>query len=148
MIFWMPFLLEKICCFWFRSQRIVLLRIQFTIKKNGADNAMVPNRQRVIIWTSEPVASPSMHIYVSPASVCSMVMMMMSSNRNIFHVTGHLCGEFTGPRWIPRTKASDAELWRFLICTRINGWVNNGEAGDLRRHHAHYDVTVMAVMQE
>ena len=21
-----------------------------------------------------------------------------------------------------------------LICTRINGWVNNGEAGDLRRH--------------
>ena len=30
-----------------------------------------------------------------------------------------------------------------LICTRINGWVNNGEAGDLRRHHAHYDVTVM-----
>ena len=30
-----------------------------------------------------------------------------------------------------------------LICTRINGWVNNGETGDLRRHHAHYDVTVM-----
>ena len=23
-------------------------------------------------------------------------------------VTGHLCGEFTGPRWIPLTKASDA----------------------------------------
>ena len=23
------------------------------------------------------------------------------------------------------------------------GWVNNGEAGDLRRHRAHYDVTVM-----
>ena len=30
-----------------------------------------------------------------------------------------------------------------LICGRINGWVNNGEAGDLRRHRAHYDVTVM-----
>ena len=26
----------------------------------------------------------------------------MSSNRNIFHVTGHLCGEFTGDRWIPQ----------------------------------------------
>ena len=25
----------------------------------------------------------------------------------------------------------------------LNGWVNNGEAGDLRRHRAHYDVTVM-----
>ena len=30
-----------------------------------------------------------------------------------------------------------------LICVWINGWVNNGEAGDLRRDHAHYDVTVM-----
>ena len=25
----------------------------------------------------------------------------------------------------------------------MNGWVNNREAGDLRRQHAHYDVTVM-----
>ena len=29
-----------------------------------------------------------------------------------------------------------------LICTWINGWVNNREAGDLIRHRAHYDVTV------
>ena len=36
---------------------------------------------------------------------------MMSSNGNIFRVTGHLCGEFTGERWIPLTKASDLELW-------------------------------------
>ena len=34
-------------------------------------------------------------------------------------------------------------LMFFYICTRINAWVNNGEAGDLRRHRAHYDVTVM-----
>ena len=32
-----------------------------------------------------------------------------------------------------------------LICARINGWANNGEAGDLRRHLAHYDVIVMTV---
>ena len=30
-----------------------------------------------------------------------------------------------------------------LICAWINGWVNNREAGDLRCHHAHYDVIVM-----
>ena len=30
-----------------------------------------------------------------------------------------------------------------LICAWINGRVNNGEAGDLRRHSAHYDVIVM-----
>ena len=29
------------------------------------------------------------------------------------------------------------------ICARINGWVNNGEVDYLRRHHAHYDITVM-----
>ena len=30
-----------------------------------------------------------------------------------------------------------------LICTWINAWVNNLEAGDLRRHRAQYDVIVM-----
>ena len=32
-----------------------------------------------------------------------------------------------------------------LICTWKNGWVNNGEAADLRRHHAHYDVIIMKI---
>ena len=32
-----------------------------------------------------------------------------------------------------------------LICARINGWVNNREAGDLRCHHAHYDVIVTLI---
>ena len=58
------------------------------------------------------------------------------------------------PRWIPHTKAGDAELWCIydaglwclytLICARINGWVNNREAGDLRRYRPHYDVVVMS----
>ena len=30
-----------------------------------------------------------------------------------------------------------------LICVGINGWVNNREAVDLRRYHAHYDVIVV-----
>ena len=30
-----------------------------------------------------------------------------------------------------------------LICARINGWVNNHEAGDLRRHPTHCDVIIM-----
>ena len=67
--------------------------------------------------------------------------MMTSSNGDIFRVTGHLCGEFTGPRWILRTKSSDAVF--SLIGVWINGRVNNREAGDLRRNHTHHDVTVM-----
>ena len=69
---------------------------------------------------------------------------MTSSNGNIFRVTGLSCGEFTGHRWISLTKASDAELWCFLwFAPWMNGWVNNREAGDLRRNNAHYDVIVM-----
>ena len=45
------------------------------------------------------------------------------------------------------TKASDAKLWCFLwSAPEKTGWVNNLEAGDLRRHRAHYDVTVMIMI--
>ena len=70
--------------------------------------------------------------------------MMTSSNGNIFRVTGPLCGKFTGHWWIPRIKASDAELWCFpWSAPWIKGWVNNREASDLRRQSAHYDIIVM-----
>ena len=32
-----------------------------------------------------------------------------------------------------------------LISAWTNGWVNNRDAGDLRRHRVHYDVTVMTL---
>ena len=32
-----------------------------------------------------------------------------------------------------------------LICAWINGWVNNNEAGDWRRHRTRYDVSVMTI---
>ena len=43
--------------------------------------------------------------------------MMTSSNGNAFRITGPLCGEFTGHRWIPHTMAIDVELWCFLSFT-------------------------------
>ena len=61
----------------------------------------------------------------------------------IFRVTGHLCREFTGPRHKGQWRGA---LMFSLICARINGWVNNGEAGDLGRHRAHYDVIVMGMV--
>ena len=73
---------------------------------------------------------------------------MTSSNGNIFRVTGHLC------RGIHRSPVNSRhkDQWRgalmfSFICTRINGWVNNGDAGDLRCHRAHYDVAVMATVR-
>ena len=74
--------------------------------------------------------------------------MMTSSNGNIFRITGPLCREFTGHRWIHRWIPHTKGQWRgalmlSMICAWINSWVNNREAGDLRRHRSHYDVIVM-----
>ena len=54
-----------------------------------------------------------------------------------------ICAEFAGPRWIPHTKASDAELWWFLFLRLYKRLSNYREAGDLRRYRSHYDVIVM-----
>ena len=48
----------------------------------------------------------------------------------------------------PPVNSSHKGQWRgalmfSLICAWSNGWVNNRDAGDLRRHGTHYDVTVM-----
>ena len=70
--------------------------------------------------------------------------MMTSSKGNIFRVTSPLCGEFTRLWWISPQQRPVVML--SLICAWINGWVNNREAGELRRHRAHYDVTIMTAL--
>ena len=70
----------------------------------------------------------------------SIIHVMASSNGNIFRVTDHL--------WSPVNSPHKGQ-WRGalmfpLICAWINVWVNNREAGDLKRHHVHYDVIVMS----
>ena len=85
------------------------------------------NNRWARIWTCQAniviLNSPRIQVYICVTWIPSHVIewtgpsfKMTSSNGNIFRVTGHLCGEFTGPRWIPRTKASDAELWCLLWC--------------------------------
>ena len=71
---------------------------------------------KFIIWKSN---CKSICWNLLPDYLQISVCMMTSSNGNIFHVTGHLCVEFTGLRWIPRTMASDAELWCFLSSASI-----------------------------
>ena len=74
--------------------------------------------------------------------------MMTSPNGSIFRVTGLLWGEFAGHRWIPRTKASDAEFWCFIWSTpEQTVEQNNGDAGDLRRHRANYDIVMIDITQ-
>ena len=47
------------------------------------------------------------------------------------------------PGEFPAQRPVMLSLMFSLICVWINGWVNNREAGDLRRYRSHYDVTVM-----
>ena len=68
---------------------------------------------------------------------------MTSSNGNIFRVTGPLCGEFTGPGEFPTQRPVTRSFDVFFDLRLNKGWVNNREAGDLRRHRGHYDVNVM-----
>ena len=116
------------------------------------NHMIVPMKRPGVIWVNSSLESrktdDTTTTKQSTTKCCArlgniLYIMMTSSNGNNLRVTGHLCGEFTGPRWLPHTKASDAELRCFLICVWINGWVNNREAGGLRCHRAHYDVTIM-----
>ena len=54
-----------------------------------------------------------------------------------------------GIHWSPVNSQHKGQWHRALmcslICTWIHSWVSNREAGDLRRHRTHYDVTVMSL---
>ena len=61
-----------------------------------------------------------------------------------FRVTGLLTrGIHRSPVNSPHKGQWRGALVFSLIFAWINGWVNTGEYGDLRRHRAHYNVTVM-----
>ena len=75
--------------------------------------------------------------------LCIPEYMMTSSNGNIFRVTGPL-GIHLSPVNSRHKGQWRGALMFSLICAWINGWVNNREAGDLRRHRSHYDVSVMS----
>ena len=67
---------------------------------------------------------------------------MTLSNGNKFCVTGPLCGEFTGHRWIPLTKASDGEL-AYFVCSAPNKRLSK----QTTRYNAYYDVIVVFYKQ-
>ena len=77
----------------------------------------------------------------------SLSFIMTTSNGNIFRVTGLLCGEFTGHRWIPCTKGTrqnfDAEALMFSLIHALNkrlnkhwwGWWFETPSRPLWRHY-------------
>ena len=82
---------------WYAPEQTVKQTIETMIASVGICNTGIDNLITIMLLIPNNKAS-----------------MMASLNGNIFRVTGHLCGEFTGDLWIPRTTAGDAELWFFL----------------------------------
>ena len=67
-------------------------------------------------------------------------MLTSANGKNSALFTGPLSGEW--PVNSPHKGRWRGALMLSLICAWTNGWVNNGDTGDLRRHRAHYDVSV------
>ena len=117
--------------FWFKIQKKYSRQCIWKCRRQHGDHDRGPLQKR---WYTR-------NWYLT--EIPCIIPMMTSSDGNMFRVTGPLCGEFTGDGWIPLTKASDADILMFsLICPWINGWVNNREAGDLRRNRGPYEVSV------
>ena len=117
-------------------------------------------------------SSKKMHLKMSfakwrPFCLCLSVLMFNASCwglhtnvgllRHIFHDDvmkwKHFPRNWSFVRWIHRSPVNSPHKgqWRgalmfSLICVWINDWVNNREAGDLRRYRAHYDVIVMHLL--
>ena len=116
-----------------------------------------------ITWHSDECTYDNLHIkFLWPTTYCVPHLFLSENSyvsfiESFFHILFYVetfvmvwyyCCPFV--RGIHRSPVNSPHKgqWRealmfSLICARINGWVNNREAGDLRRHHAHYDVTIM-----
>ena len=104
-------------------------------------------------------ANTFMQIHTKPSFV-DIYLLKLSWNAVI-----HLCTHYDVIKWkhFPRNwpfvrgihrspvNSPHKGQWRgalmfSLICIWINGWVNNRQAGDLKRYRAIYDVTVMCTV--
>ena len=106
---------------YYRTARFKILSNKKSFINIRADSRLAPSQWEMSVqsnaishWMGANLESTWIYQLSIHHDFCTALTMMTSSNGNIFRVTGHLCGEFTGHRWIHRTKASDAELWCFL----------------------------------
>ena len=78
-----------------------------TCAKSWPEWIIIIKRTRSFATFNYELIKPSWNVFL-------VYVMMTASNGNIFCVTGPLWGDFTSHRWIPLTKAYDAELWCFF----------------------------------
>ena len=98
------------------------------------------NLHRCASWLcfmSETSGRPSVSRGIRSIAWWRHQMDTLSASLAIYAGNSPVTGEFPAQRPVTRS------LMFSLICAWINGWVNNNETCDLRRHRAHYDVIVV-----
>ena len=100
-----------------------------------------PGHQQPQYWQSSIIVQPQYHqswnFYSSHDDVIKW--------KHFPHYWPFVRGIHRSPVNSPHKGQWRGALMFSLICVWINGWVNNREAGDLRRYCAHYDITVMSI---
>ena len=115
--------------------------IQYSIWRNNAISGL-----QIRIWTHKWHPTPRPH---GRAMEC-LSWVLWGENRRVFHDDFNKWKHF--PRYWPFVRgihrwpvdSPHKGLWRgALIFYLIFAWTNNTEDGDMTRHRAHYNVTVM-----
>ena len=128
---------------WAFQHSHVKLKIMGTLKFES--NFLASKHYMTKIWfNSVKTSFPGMCTLLVDYYLCLVDISWWCNQMETFSALLVLCAgnspvtlEFPSQR--PVTRGFDDSL----ICVWINGWVNNGEAGDLRRYRANYDVIVM-----
>ena len=103
----------------------------------GSGNDMILNRRYLITWTNETTFT-GVHMH-HPRPISWWHHQMETFPRYWPFVRGIR----RSPVNFPHKGQWRGALIFSLICAWINGWINNREAGDLRRHRVYYDVILM-----
>ena len=96
----------------------------------GSGKGLVPDRHQVIAWTN-------VHLSLMRSTRTIPMHTWWRHQMKTFSALLALCSGNS-----PVTGQWHGTLMFSLIWAWTNSWVNNWDAGDLRCHHAHYDVTV------
>ena len=145
---------------------MLFLGVQLSIGQHWLGNVLVADRREIINFTADPALwhymgslghnglnsespGPSMGINsLRPGDpyMCQWTHGDVIKWKHFPRYWPFVWGIHRSPVNSPHKGQWRKALMFTLICARINGWVNNREAGDLRRYRGHYDVIIMWVI--
>ena len=110
-----------------------------------------PRSAHITLPSTYPSVYPTVHPSTLPLRnphnfMCAIYISWWRHQMETFSALLALCaGNSPVPVNSPHRGQWRGALMFSLICAWINDWVNNREAGDLRRHRCHHDVSVMLI---